>query len=92
MDVEVLVSNEDHDNFVRNMLTVCVEERKALAVRVLLAAFVALHEAPHAQSTVQADAAGLGFSSPDFWGAGTSTKNGSMISSNGGAPSIFTTS
>jgi len=34
MDVEVLVSSEDRDNFIKNMLTVRAEERTALAVRV----------------------------------------------------------
>jgi hypothetical protein len=88
MNVEVIVSSEDRDNFIKNMLTVCAEERTLIAVRVLLPAFLALH----APSKVQVDAAGLGFSSPAFSGGGTSTKNGSAISSTGGAPSIFTTS
>jgi HK97 family phage major capsid protein len=34
LDVEVLVSSEDRDNFIKNMLTVRAEERTALAVRV----------------------------------------------------------
>jgi len=34
MDVEVLISSEDRDNFIKNMLTVRAEERTALAVRV----------------------------------------------------------
>ena len=34
MDIEVLVSSEDRDNFIKNMLTVRAEERTALAVRV----------------------------------------------------------
>lgn len=33
MDVEVLISSEDRDNFVKNMLTVRAEERLALAVK-----------------------------------------------------------
>lgn len=33
MDIEVLISSEDRDNFVKNMLTVRAEERLALAVR-----------------------------------------------------------
>ena len=43
MDVEVLISGEDSDNFRRNMLTVRAEERTALAVRVQTA-FVYLDE------------------------------------------------
>lgn len=34
MDVEVLISSEDRDNFIKNMLTIHAEERTALAVRV----------------------------------------------------------
>lgn len=34
MDVEVLISSEDRDNFIKNMLTIRAEERTALAVRV----------------------------------------------------------
>ena len=34
MDVEILVSSEDSDNFRRNMVTIRAEERTALAVRV----------------------------------------------------------
>lgn len=34
MAVEVLISSEDRDNFIKNMLTVRAEERTALAVRV----------------------------------------------------------
>jgi HK97 family phage major capsid protein len=33
MDIEVLVSSEDRDNFIKNMLTVRAEERVALAVK-----------------------------------------------------------
>ncbi|RWC28818.1 phage major capsid protein [Mesorhizobium sp.] len=33
MDVEVLISSEDRDNFVKNMLTVRAEERLAMAVK-----------------------------------------------------------
>ncbi len=33
MDVEILISSEDRDNFVKNMLTVRAEERLALAVK-----------------------------------------------------------
>lgn len=33
MDIEVLISSEDRDNFVKNMLTVRAEERLALAIR-----------------------------------------------------------
>ncbi|MDR7034501.1 phage major capsid protein [Mesorhizobium sp. BE184] len=33
MDVEVLISSEDRDNFVKNMLTVRAEKRLALAIR-----------------------------------------------------------
>lgn len=33
MDVEVLISSEDRDNFIKNMLTVRAEERVALAVK-----------------------------------------------------------
>ncbi len=33
MDVEVLISSEDRDNFIKNMLTVRAEERIALAVK-----------------------------------------------------------
>jgi len=34
LDVEVLISSEDRDNFIKNMLTIRAEERTALAVRV----------------------------------------------------------
>jgi HK97 family phage major capsid protein len=33
MDIEILVSSEDRDNFIKNMLTVRAEERVALAVK-----------------------------------------------------------
>ncbi len=33
MDAEVLVSSEDRDNFVRNMLTIRAEERLAFIVK-----------------------------------------------------------
>ncbi len=33
MDVEVLLSSEDRDNFIKNMLTARAEERLALAVK-----------------------------------------------------------
>ncbi|MBN8956767.1 MAG: phage major capsid protein, partial [Rhizobiales bacterium] len=33
MDVEVLVSSEDRDNFVKNMLTVRAEKRLAMVVK-----------------------------------------------------------
>ena len=34
MDVEVLISSEDRDNFIKDMITIRAEERTALAVRV----------------------------------------------------------
>jgi hypothetical protein len=34
LDAAVLVTGEDRDNFVKNMLTIRAEERTALAVRV----------------------------------------------------------
>ncbi len=34
MTPEVLVSSEDRDNFIKNMLTIRAEQRVALAVRV----------------------------------------------------------
>jgi hypothetical protein len=33
LDAEVLVSSEDRDNFIKNMLTVRAEERLAMAVK-----------------------------------------------------------
>ena len=33
MDIEVLISSEDRDNFIKNMLTVRAEKRLALAVK-----------------------------------------------------------
>jgi len=43
MNIEMLVSSEDCDDFLKDMLAVCAEERTLLAVRVLLPAFLALH-------------------------------------------------